>query len=287
MATSKRAAQLVLVVALCTLTAAAQADRRKELRYNVGPGASVSVVSPYGPVVVRPSAGRQVVVVAIPQSDKVEVEGTQSGNRVEIRTRMEGKLAASEGAVDFEVHVPQDASVSIRAGNGPVTAERLRGDVMLEGDGASLDVRDLSRGHLKLRTVSGDITLHNVSNSHVEITSIGGSVRMQGVTGAKVTVNTNKGSIHYQGSFGDGGVYSLTNHSGDIEVTLPAAASVSLTARSVTGSVENSYPFKPQEAAATAAVPAGLLRSFTGISQAGSSSVNLQSFSGRIRVKPQ
>jgi DUF4097 and DUF4098 domain-containing protein YvlB len=235
MATSKRAAQLVLVVALCTLTAAAQADRRKELRYNVGPGASVSVVSPYGPVVVRPSAGRQVVVVAIPQSDKVEVEGTQSGNRVEIRTRMEGKLAASEGAVDFEVHVPQDASVSIRAGNGPVTAERLRGDVMLEGDGASLDVRDLSRGHLKLRTVSGDITLHNVSNSHVEITSIGGSVRMEGVT----------------------------------------------------GSVENSYPFKPQEAAAAAAVPAGLLRSFTGISQAGSSSVNLQSFSGRIRVKPQ
>lgn len=281
MGKDRPAASLVLLIAACVLTAGAQAEKKKELRYNVGPGASVSVTNPYGPIVVRPASGRQVVIIATSQSENVVVDGTQSGNRVEVRTRMAAKVGPEEGTVEFEVQVPQDANVSIRAGSGPVLAERLRGDVMLEGDGAAIEVRDFTQGHLKLRTVSGNVRLQNVSNTHLEVTSIGGDVHLQAVSGTNVTVNTTKGAIHYTGSFGDGGQYSLINHSGDIDVTIPENASVAIEARSVTGSVENSYPFRQKEQP-----PAGA-RAFSGISQAGSSSVNLQSFSGRIRVKPQ
>ena len=76
----------------------------------------------------------------------------------------------------------------------------------------------------------------------------------------------------------------MTTHSGSIDLMLPATASVDLTARSSKGSVENEFPleekthhsFVPQQG-----------RSFAGTSNSGSSSVELQSFSGKIRVKKQ
>jgi hypothetical protein len=76
----------------------------------------------------------------------------------------------------------------------------------------------------------------------------------------------------------------MTTHSGAIDLLLPAAASVDLTARSTRGSVENEFPL--QEKAHHSFVPQQG-RSFAGTSNSGSSSVELQSFSGKIRVKKQ
>lgn len=278
----KSGARLVLVAAACLLATGTAAQKPQELTYNVGPGASVLISNMYGAVVVRPASARQVLVTATPQSAKVRVDGSQSGNRVEVRTRWEGQVGPEEGVVEYEVQVPQDASVTVRAGSGPVLVEKLRGDVTLEGDSASIEVRDMSRAHLQIKTIDGAITVQNV-NGHIEVTSVGGEVHLRNVNGPKVTVNTTRGSIHYTGSFGEGGQYRLFNHTGNIEVILPASASVDISAHSATGSVENTYPFKPKEQGAEAAAS----RKFSGISQAGSSSVNLNSLSGRIRIKPQ
>jgi len=118
----------------------------------------------------------------------------------------------------------------------------------------------------------------------VQVTSSGGAVQLSNVTGPKVTISTTSGNISYQGDFSGGGSYLFTTHSGAIDVTLPATASVDLTARSVKGSVENDFPLqiKPH----MTFVPSDG-RSFAGTSNSGSSSVELQSFSGRIRVKKQ
>ena len=82
----------------------------------------------------------------------------------------------------------------------------------------------------------------------------------------------------------NGGEYSLTNHTGNIDVTLPSSASVDLDARSSHGSVEDSFPLRQKTHLANALV-AG--RSFAGTSNSGSSSVQLRSFSGKIRLKKQ
>ena len=73
-------------------------------------------------------------------------------------------------------------------------------------------------------------------------------------------------------------------HSGMIDVTLPESASVDLTARSINGLVQNDFPL--QAKAHTPFVPKSG-SSFAGTSNSGLSSVELQSFSGRIRVKKQ
>lgn len=105
---------------------------------------------------------------------------------------------------------------------------------------------------------------------------------MENADGRMVTVNTTDAKITYDGDFGDSGDYTFANHSGDIDVTLPASASVDITATSEKGGVSNDFPF---HALAHTAIPLTQGRSFAGTANAGSSSVRLRSFSGKIHVK--
>ncbi len=264
--------------------AAFAADNRKEFRYTVGPGASVTVTNESGPVDIKGSAGRQVVIIATTHSDKVEVNCDQNGNRIHATTHFLQRTDGPDARVDYQVLVPPDASVTVRAPSGPIRAEKMRGDLILEGDAAPVDVRDVSNAHVHVRTISGPVSLSNIANGHVEITSLSGDVRLDAVSGPRVSVNTVKGSIRYTGDFGGGGDYLLVNHSGNIDVALPASASVDLSARSITGSVENDFPLQ-QKQHPTFSITQG--RSFAGTSNSGASSVQLRSMSGKIRVKKQ
>jgi DUF4097 and DUF4098 domain-containing protein YvlB len=273
----------LVAVGLLTVAASA-ADNRKQCRYTVGPGASVTVTNESGAVEIKGSPGRLLTIVATPHSDKVEVDCAQAGNRVQATTHVLQRTEGTDGQVEYQLLVPQDSSVTVRAPSGPITVEKLRGDLTLEGDDAQVDVREVSNAHVHVRTISGPITLTNISNGHVEITSLSGNVQLDAVSGPKVSVNTAKGTIRYNGDFGGGGEYMLVNHSGDIDVTLPASASVDLSARSINGSVENNFPL---QAKAHPTFPVSQGRSFAGTSNSGASWVQLRSFSGKIRVKKQ
>jgi DUF4097 and DUF4098 domain-containing protein YvlB len=262
--------------------AAIAADNRKEFRYTVGPGASVTVTNASGPVEVKGFSGRQVVIVATSHSDNVEVDCGQKGNRIQAVTHLLGRPEGPSDRVEYQLLVPPDASVIVRAPSGPITAERMRGDLTLEGDAAAIDVHDVRDAHVHVRTISGPVSLGSISNGHVEVTSLSGNVQLYAVSGPKVSVNTAKGAILYNGDFGEGGDYMLVNHTGNIDVTLPAYASVDLTARSIAGSVENDFPLQQNPHPTFVPSPG---RSFTGTSNSGASSVQLRSFSGKIRVK--
>jgi len=96
-----------------------------------------------------------------------------------------------------------------------------------------------------------------------------------------VQVNSTSGRIRYDGDFGSGGQYSLTTHTGDIEASAPADASIDVTARSVKGKVENDFPLEPKHTPFV--VKAG--SAFAGTIGKAASSVRLLSFSGKIHLK--
>ncbi len=277
-----RSATLALLAPVALTILAAGADK-KEFRYTVGAGAGISIVNDFGPVTVRPSSGNQVIISATPRSSKVEVDSSQSGNRVEARSHLLQRTGQDEGRVDYDVQVPADANLMLRSSNGTVRVEGINGDVAVDADSSSVEVNGCN-GHVRVRTASGPITLSNIHNGHIEATSVGGQVTLKQVSGAVVTVNTTAGAINYAGDFSEGGEYSLSSHSGNIEVSLPANASVDVTATSVNGAVENDFPFAPK-AHPTIAITQG--RSFAGTSNSGASSVRLRTFSGKIRVKKQ
>src|SRR4051812_13450335 len=262
--------------------AAFGADNKKEFKYIVRNGASINVMNQFGTVNLKPASGSQVIVVANSHSNKVEADCSQSGNRIEVRTHFLEKANDDDGKIDYEIQVPNGATVSVQVANGSITAERLNGDVTLRGDSASLEARDISNAHVHAHTVSGPITLSNINGGHVEVGTGSGKVTLTNVVGPSVTVNTTSSPISYDGDFAGGGAYQLSSHSGPIDVALPSSASIEVKAESVNGSVQNDFPLQ-KKTHSDFTPKAG--KSFQGFANSGSSSVELHSFSGTIRVK--
>jgi len=260
------------------------AQSRQEYRFSVGAKAGVSVTNPYGSISVKPSTTNSVVVNAVLHSDKVEVDRSQSGNRVDVQSHLLAGADPESGRVDYEVFIPADASISLHSSNGSLHAEKLHGDVSLEGAAAAVEVRDVSDAHVHVKTMNGAVHLSNIQNGHVEVDSLSGDVTLNGVTGPLVQVVSTSGKINYIGDFGSSGEYRLTSHSGDIEATIPEWTSADVSARSVRGEVHDDIPLQPK-AHTWFAIDKG--RAFAGTvgRVAMSSTVVLRTFNGKIHLR--
>lgn len=271
----------VFLAASCAL---ALAQQKKELRFPVQPGAAVAVTNDYGPINVTAVPGNQVQVTATPHSQKVEIDGTQSGNRVDVRTHYLQKVNDTEGAVDYDVQVPSTAALIVRTANGAVKVQNINGDISIESDTGTVTVSNVGGAHVHVRTMSGPITISDVNNGHVELSSVSGTVSLSNVNGPLVSADTTGAPIRFSGDCSGGGDYSLSTHSGNIDVTLPQSASVDITARSITGAVEDGFQLQ-SDSHPTMPITAG--KSFAGHANSGAASLHLRSFSGKITVKKQ
>lgn len=276
-----------LTIGICTVTAQA-ADTRQDAKIDIAAGGSLNIVNGNGLVTLHSGGGHQVLVSYVVHSDKIEVDQNTSADkqRVELRTHtLSGqKPTADEARVDYEVTVPAGISVNVSTTSAPITADGLSGDIGLSSETGAVTVRNVTKSHVRVRSMTATVNFSNVTLSRIDIQSAGGAVQLSNVTGQRVSVGTTSGNIEYRGDCSGGGDYILTTHSGAINVTLPSTASVDLAARSTNGAVENEFPL--QEKHHNSFVPQQG-RSFAGTSNSGSSSVELQSFSGKIRVKKQ
>jgi hypothetical protein len=281
MGSSLRSVQVVVVAGILVAATVGQAETRKEYRFKVGRRPSVSISNQFGPVSVKAGTAKWVVVVALLNSDRVEVDQGQRGSRVSLVSHLLPGADSTTGQVEYQVLVPPNASVNLHSTTGSIHAEKLNGDLVLEGNTANVDVRDVSAGHVHIKTLNGSVTLTDVRDGHVEITSLAGDVVMNAVNGPFVQVNSSSGKIHYDGDFGDEGQYALTSHSGDIEAMAPSYASIEVTARSVQGQVDNDFLLEPEHTS----FPIKAGSAFAGTINKAASSVKLFSFSGKIHLK--
>lgn len=277
-------AMLGAIVAGTMTAGSLAAETHKEYRFNVGAKAGLSVNNPYGSVSVRPSSGNAVVINATLASDKVEVDNNLIGNRVEVQTHLLPGADAQSGRVDYEILVPPDTSLTLHSTSGTLHAEKLHGDVTLEGAGATVDVRDISNAHVHVKTLNGPVTLTNVQDGHVEVDSLSGNVSLNGVTGPLVQVISTSGGITYVGDFGDRGEYRLTSHSGDIEAVVPDTTSADVSARSVRGEVHDDIPLQPRQHTSFVLKEGSAFWGTMGRA-AVSSTVVLRSFNGKIHLR--
>jgi len=203
---------------------------------------------------------------------------------VEIQSHLLPGANEESGHVDYEILVPADASVSLHSTTGPLRAERLHGDMTLEGSAAIVDVRDITNAHVHVKTLNGPVTLTNVIEGHVEVDSLSGAITLNRVTGPLVQVISTSGGISYTGDFGDSGEYRLTSHSGDIEATVPDTTSADVTASSVRGEVHDDVPLQPKQHTSFIVRQGSAFVGTMGRA-AVSSTVVLRSFSGKIHLR--
>jgi DUF4097 and DUF4098 domain-containing protein YvlB len=264
-----------------TALAQTKSEIKKEFRYTVGVNANISVDTQYGAISVKPGNTDQIVVTATMQSNNVEVDQQQNGNRIAIATHLLQGANEQSGRVDYELLIPPDATLNLRSSTGPLTVERLHGDVSLEGADAAVNVHDVSNGHVHVHTLRGPITLTEVHNGHVEVASISGDIHLNAVNGPLIQANSGRGKIFYDGDFGSSGNYRFVTHTGDIEATVPADVSADFRAHSVLGRVRHDFPLQAKHSR----FPVEVGRSFFGTVGKASSEVVLRSFSGKIRLK--
>jgi DUF4097 and DUF4098 domain-containing protein YvlB len=268
---------LALLLVYCSASSIAQ--QKKTFNYTVGANPSLNVSNDSGDITIHVAPGHQINIEADSSAQASNVEAVQSGNRIEVHTRRSSN--DNSGAVSYNIAVPADTKLSVHTGRGTVRIDGVHADVSADIEAGTVTVANVANGHVHVRTVGGPIVLKNITDGHVEVTSVSGTVEMSDVRGPFVSVNTTDGKISYRGDVGREGDYSLTNHGGDIDFSLPASASVRLTARSVKGSVENSFPFSGSN------TPQSQPNALSGTSKDGSTSIQLRSFSGKIRVIKQ
>jgi DUF4097 and DUF4098 domain-containing protein YvlB len=281
MPAGKSAAVSVVSVLVLSGLALGADTLRQDLHFKVGKHPMISINNTYGPVVVRVGAAREVTIVALLHSNKVELDQSKSRDRVEVTSHLLPGADENSGIVEYQVLVPPDANLTLHSDTGKIHAEKVLGDVTVAGSDGPIEVTDCAGAHVHVRTLNGSVSLSNV-HGHVEIMSVGGDVVMHGVTGTLVAVNSNSGKIEYDGDFGEEGEYAFTSHTGNIEAVAPAYASIEVLARSTNGSVQSDFSLEPKHAPF-------IVRGANSLSgtmgKAASSSVKLFSFSGKIRLK--
>jgi len=186
--------------------------------------------------------------------------------------------------VDYEILVPPDTNLALHSSSGTLKAEKIHGDVTLEGAAAIVELRDISDSHVHVKTLNGPVTLTNVQSGYVEVDSLSGNVTLNGVDGPLVQVISTSGGISYLGDFGNHGEYRLTSHSGNIDAIVPESTSADVSARSVRGEVHDDIPLQPKQHTSFVLKEGSAFWGTMGRA-AVSSTVVLRSFNGKIHLR--
>jgi hypothetical protein len=290
--TKKRGASLYgqgLVLCLLVLSGplVAADTNRTEKTFETSPNPRITVANARGQILVRGWDKAQVHAVYGVISPHVEVDTevvppNGPADKIHFATHvLDPLLTGRDQTADYSLDVPMGTNLEIRNTQGNVRIERFQGDdTTVESVGGSILVSDFT-GHLFVRSVGGNIDVIRASG-RVEAYSITGDLHFVSPTTSKLRGSTTSGRILFEGDFPDGGDYSLSEYSGDMEILCPPSASFELSAKTDRGKLQNEMPMTIRHQAAT---PLSSANSLFGTHLTGKATVNLRSFSGTIRIR--
>jgi hypothetical protein len=276
----------LLLVPATVVWAASNARLEKTYETNGSPRVSISNIS--GHVTVRGWDRSQVHVIYTVGSPRVEVDTEVlppkgPADKIRLSTHVLDPLTTGpEQTADYTLDVPVGTSLEIRNPQGTLQVENLQSDAALESVGGNIEVTDFS-GHLSVKSVGGNIQLIRTSGN-VEAYSITGDLHFVSPATTKLRGSTTSGRILYEGDFKEGGDYVLSEYSGEMDIACPSSASYELRAKTVRGKILNTLPIKPRHRYAS---PMASSNSLLGTHNTGNATVELTSFSGTIRIRPQ
>jgi hypothetical protein len=284
---------LLVVIFVPAVFIRAAGEGRIEKTFDTTRDPRIGLSNLKGHVLVRGWDKAQVHVVYTVASPHVEVDSeilpnTGPADMVHFETHLlDSSLPVSEQVADYTLDVPASASLEIRNPQGKILVEGMQADASVESVGGDISIRDYS-GHLSVRSVAGDIEVMRPSGN-VEAVSVTGNLHFVSPATSRLHGTTTSGRILYEGDFMDRGDYFLSAYSGDVDIVCPSSASYELNAKTSKGKVINTMPItRRRESASSLGANSELeARSLLGTRNAGKAIVELKSFSGNIRIRPQ
>ena len=280
-----------LGIILCSLALpgilVAADGNRSEKTFETTPSPRVTVSNMTGQILVRGWDKPQVHILCTVISPRVEVDSevlppNELADKIHFSTHLLDPLTVGKDqTADYSLDVPMGSSLEIRNPQGSVRIEKLQSDdTSVETVGGAILISDFS-GHLFVRSIGGNIDVTRASG-RVEAYSITGDLHFVSPETSKLRATTTSGRILFEGDFADGGDYSLSAYSGDMDIVCPRSASFELSAKTVRGKLENEMPMTIRHQPAT---PLSSANSLFGTHLTGKATVSLKSFSGTIRIR--
>lgn len=217
-------------------------------------GASLSVNNFGGAIIVR-GWNQNSVKVHAEHGRRGGIEISVVGTTVTVKA---GSRRGPPSVVDMEITVPQAmplslsgtyAEITVEGVTGPIRAETVEGEVSVRGGRGNITLSSIqgsvsladASGRIVLTSVNEDIDVSNVTGE-IKIEATNGEVTMTGIRSSSVEAATINGDVVYDGTINDGGSYSFTSHNGDITVTIPERANVTITGATANGDIDASFP---------------------------------------------
>lgn len=163
-------------------------------------------------------AVREVVVAYPARLSRLRYDGEEF-RRINTSITYQGRkvqLSSSQGEllrVDLEILVPADAALRVRNGVGPVSAERVHGELSLGARAGGVRVLD-GRGKLRAESGSGRITIESFRGD-VAADAGSGRIEIENVLG-RVEADTGSGNVSLRGIDGD---IEVDTGSGSVTIT--------------------------------------------------------------------
>jgi putative adhesin len=193
--------------------------------FTVSGHASVKVQTDDGAVRVSTGDIKQVEVRVVYSGYKLDrdlrVSSEQNGDSVDIVAKTSGggfwNWGVRHSSLRVEVHMPKDADLSVRSGDGSVEADSINGNVDVTAGDGSITVQSV-KGSMRFHTGDGHIDGRGLDGT-VDASSGDGHINLEGRFDG-LTIRTGDGSVNARAGAGSKVASAWSIHTGDGSVDL-------------------------------------------------------------------
>ena len=272
-------------VVLCLCATANAASQRTEKHFAVT-GRPVVVIQNVanGRIEVKSSKSQEVAVIANQNSNKINFEMEQAGDRIDVTANI---VDASAQPLDLETSlqltVPEETELQLKTENGLIYVEQVMGDMTLESVAGEIHLKEVS-GYIIVKTTGGSLVCTQCAGK-LDFNSVGGSAQILQPALTNVNLHTMTGNILFDGDFIRTGLYSMKSGRGLVEVRFSGNDSFDLKAQTATGTVDNqAAAFLKPDSHGTGHRFGSKFRGLFGTFGAGLAKVELSTYSSTIRI---
>lgn len=196
---------------------------------------------------------------------------------------------------DLQISVPAGSRLDVQTVSADITVTDVTGDVELESVSGDIEVGGrparvrakcisgditiaASAGPVRANSVSGRITVHEVTG-RFDVGTISGGVKVTGRAIEEGNFESLSGDLYFEGDLAANANLSMENHSGSIDLVLPANISADFDVTTFSGDIENGFGQEPERRGRY--MPGKTLSFVTG---GGDARIRINTFSGDVEI---
>jgi len=267
---------------LVVVAVSLQADDRFERAFPVSRNPSLMLTNYSGTISIKSWHNSEIKAIWTKYSQNVEIDTESNGNKLTLATHVMDKLASADKAkVDYEIYTPEESNVEIRSNLGSVTVEKIKGEVRIDVVDAAVKATKVA-GYLNARSLGSKLDISE-SSGIIQTMTVSGDIVFSKLDSNNVTAQSTLGNIVYEGDFMSGGKYNFSTNEGLISILCSDQASVDWDAKTIKGGISTNLPIKSKSHYSS---PKGVYgrQALLGTSNSGDATVQLSTFSGKIKI---